>query len=152
MNTVQVLPFVQTSVYGFPTERNHSGTVSNDCSLRTARRKRMAKARARKLRILKVAALGIIVAVILNLIGLISNASETEAPLEYKYYDAITVAYQQDVNDIVDEYCDLRYYQSRDDYVRELYRINNLGYDSSYEQAITPGMHIVVPYYSAEIK
>lgn len=163
MNTIEVMSCVQYGACGNPAERscrnhsyrNSSYTLSRKhSSTRTvaAARKRAARVRARRIRRIKFAILGGVLALCIQFAGIISRASVTRVPDEYKYYDTITVAYQQDLDDILEQYCDDRYYHSEDDYIRELCRINNLEYDSDSDPVIPPGTHLVVPYYSAEIK
>ena len=43
-------------------------------------------------------------------------------------------------------------YETQLDYVKELCRINNLSYDGTAYPDVAPGTHLVVPYYSTELK
>ena len=84
--------------------------------------------------------------------GIASRAKSREVPSAYKYYDTITVGYQENLLDIVERYDDRDHYKTQMDYVEELCRINNLAFDGTAYPTVTPGTHLVVPYYSAELK
>lgn len=120
---------------------------------RISARKKAARARARKVRILRTAlAAFLLITVIFGIGGIASRAKSREVPEAYKYYDTITVAYQENLLDIVLRYDDRNYYETQTDYLEELCRINNLEYDGSAYPVVTPGTHLIVPYYSAELK
>jgi len=120
---------------------------------RALSRRKAARARARKVRILRSAlAAFILVSVVFGIGGIASRAKSKEIPEAYKYYDTITVAYEENLLDIVQRYDDRNYYKTQNDYLEELCRINNLDYDKSSYPVVTPGTHLVVPYYSTELK
>lgn len=120
---------------------------------RALARRKAARARARKVRILRTAlAAFILVSVVFGIGGIASRAKSKEVPQAYKYYDTITVAYEENLLDIVQRYDDRNFYETQNDYLEELCRINNLDYDKSSYPVVTPGTHLVVPYYSTELK
>lgn len=120
---------------------------------RISARKKAARARARKVRILRTALCAfLLMTVIFGIGGIASRAKSREVPEAYKYYDTITVAYQENLLDIVQRYDDRNYYETQKDYLEELCRINNLDYDGSAYPVVTPGTHLIVPYYSEELK
>ena len=49
-------------------------------------------------------------------------------------------------------YDDRAYYETQKDYVEELCRINNIAYDGTEYPDVTPGTHLVVPYYDTVLK
>ncbi len=116
------------------------------------RRKQAAKARARRALALRMAVLAAFLIMVFGIGGIASRAQSRKAPDAYKYYDTITVAYQENLLDIVQRYDDRDYYETQLDYVEELCRINNLTYDGTAYPDIAPGTHLVVPYYSTELK
>lgn len=120
---------------------------------RKSLRRKAARARARKVAVLRTAfAAFLLMAVIFGIGGIASRAESKEVAKAYKYYDTITVAYQENLLDIVERYDDRNYYETQNDYLEELCRINNLPYDKSSYPVVTPGTHLVVPYYSTELK
>ena len=113
-------------VYNFRRETiGSSNSDGNETTRRRAiARKKAARARARKVRILRTAlAAFILISVVFGI-----------------------------VLDIVQRYDDRNFYKTQNDYLEELCRINNLDYDKSSYPVVTPGTHLVVPYYSTELK
>ena len=142
-------------VYNFKGERAGSSRpeVSETTRRRAIARRKAARMRARKVRILRTALTAfILISVVFGIGGIASIAKSKEAPEAYKYYDTITVAYEENLLDIVQRYDDRNFYKTQNDYLEELCRINNLDYDKSSSPVVTPGTHLVVPYYSTELK
>lgn len=142
-------------VYNFRRETiGSSNSDGNETTRRRAiARKKAARARARKVRILRTAlAAFILISVVFGIGGIASRAKSKEVPAAYKYYDTITVAYEENLLDIVQRYDYRNFYKTQNDYLEELCRINNLDYDKSSYPVVTPGTHLVVPYYSTELK
>ena len=153
-------------VYDFRREaaaqrRTRSGNIAyegkaNSANRRPAKRasrKRAARARARRVLVLRTALFAFLVLfTMFGIGGIASRAKSREVPAAYKYYDTITVGYQENLLDIVERYDDRDHYETQIDYVEELCRINNLAFDGTAYPAVTPGTHLVVPYYSTELK
>lgn len=150
-------------VYDFPaavSARAVSTVAFSEDSDRTAvdrrriRNRRRKAARERRVRVMAirtcVLAAFLIVAFIVG--GIASRAQNRKVPEAYKYYDTITVAYQENLLDIVQRYDNRDYYDTQLDYVEELCRINNIAYDGTAYPEVAPGTHLVVPYYSSELK
>ena len=141
-------------VYNFKTTTNAPRSAEDHAARRRAvSRKKEARRRARKVQLLRTAlAAFIIMSVIFCAGGIASRAKSKDVPEAYKYYDTITVDYQENLLDIVQRYDDRNFYKTQNDYLEELCRINNLKYDKSSYPVVTPGTHLVVPYYSTELK
>ena len=153
-------------VYDFRREaaaqrRTRSGNIAyegkaNSANRRPAKRasrKRAARARARRVLVLRTALFAFLVLfTMFGIGGIASRAKSREVPAAYKYYDTITVGYKENLLDIVERYDDRDHYETQIDYVEELCRINNLAFDGTAYPAVTPGTHLVVPYYSTELK
>lgn len=141
-------------VYNFKTTTNAPRSAEDHAARRRAvSRKKAARRRARKVQLLRTAlAAFIIMSVIFCAGGIASRAKSKDVPEAYKYYDTITVDYQENLLDIVQRYDDRNFYKTQNDYLEELCRINNLKYDKSSYPVVTPGTHLVVPYYSTELK
>lgn len=153
-------------VYDFRREaaaqrRTRSGNIAyegkaNSANRRPAKRasrKRAARARARRVLVLRTALFAFLVLfTMFGIGGIASRAKSREVPGAYKYYDTITVGYKENLLDIVERYDDRDHYETQIDYVEELCRINNLAFDGTAYPTVTPGTHLVVPYYSAELK
>ena len=84
--------------------------------------------------------------------GIITVASSRQKVQTYKYYTPITIAYGEDLTDIVYRYCDSSEYASADDYVREICQINSLPYEKGRVPDVHAGTRIVIPYYDTELK
>lgn len=122
-------------------------------SARRVSRKRAARARARRVLVLRTALFAFLVLfTMFGIGGIASRAKSREVPAAYKYYDTITVGYKENLLDIVERYDDRDHYKTQIDYVEELCRINNLAFDGTAYPTVTPGTHLVVPYYSTELK
>ena len=122
-------------------------------SARRVTRKRAARARARRVLVLRTALFAFLVLfTMFGIGGIASRAKSREVPAAYKYYDTITVGYKENLLDIVERYDDRDHYKTQIDYVEELCRINILAFDGTAYPTVTPGTHLVVPYYSAELK
>ena len=158
-------------VYDFRRKAEGSGRVREDRTVRTARtvpantrsnksrarrrasKRRAARARARRALAFRTALFAFFVMVTMfGIGGIASRAKSREVPAAYKYYDTITVAYQENLLDIVERYDDRDHYNTQIDYVEELCRINNLKFDGTAYPDVRPGTHLVVPYYSTELK
>ena len=153
-------------VYDFRREaaaqrRTRSGNIAyegkaNSANRRPAKRasrKRAARARARRVLVLRTALFAfLVVFTMFGIGGIASRAKSREVPAAYKYYATITVGYKENLLDIVERYDDRDHYETQIDYVEELCRINNLAFDGTAYPTVTPGTHLVVPYYSAELK
>ena len=136
------------------TERKAAnGHASKRNPSRKASARKAARARARRALVLRTALFTVLVIfTILGIGGIASRAKSREVPAAYKYYDTITVGYRENLLDIVERYDDRDHYETQLDYVEELCRINNLAFDGTAYPVVTPGTHLVVPYYSAELK
>ena len=119
---------------------------------RAAQRRKAARARARRVQSIRLALCGVLLAVVFSIGGIASKAKSKEVPDAYKYYDTITVAYQENLLDIVQRYDNRAYYETQKDYVEELCRINNIAFDGTEYPDVTPGTHLVVPYYDTVLK
>lgn len=96
--------------------------------------------------------MGILIALVIAFAGTVFRAHAGNVPSAYKYYDMVTVGYNENLLDIVQRYDDRDYYNTQMDYVRELCRINNLDYNGKEFPVVTPGTSLFVPYYSEELK
>lgn len=108
--------------------------------------------RERRLRQMRIRFLLTLAAIFLTLImaisyrAIISDAKGTE-DVTYKYYTSIEVQYGDTLWSIAQAYCSEEY-DSVDDYIYEVMKINHL----QQESVIAAGSHLVVPYFSAELK
>lgn len=87
----------------------------------------------------------IIICVTSGIYTLRSRASSTDDEIDCKYYKNIMIAYDYNLSDAAAEYADEHYDDERA-YLREVCRINHLASASD----VTPGTHVIVPYYSEE--
>ena len=143
-------------VYDFNTRSAAADRVNSENTSRKRRaqaRKKAARARARKVRLIRTVLFAFLVMTTMFGIGGIASRAKSKAvPKAYKYYDTITVQYQENMLDIVQRYDDRNYYKTQKDYLEELCMINNLKYDENSYPEVTPGTHLVVPYFSTELK
>ena len=95
---------------------------------RAAQRRKAARARARRVQSIRLALCGVLLAVVFS------------------------VAYQENLLDIVQRYDNRAYYETQKDYVEELCRINNIAFDGTEYPDVAPGTHLVVPYYDTVLK
>lgn len=137
---------------GRTVESARSQEINTSVRKRAHARRKAARARARKVRNFRILLCGALLVMMLSLGGIASRAQSRKAPDAYKYYDTITVGYQENLLDIIERYDDRNYYETQKDYVEELCAINNLGFDGTSYPSVTPGTHLIVPYYSTELK
>ena len=76
-----------------------------------------------------------------------SKAQDQEEVILYKYYTNIEVAYGESLGDIANKYFCEEKYNSCEDYILEVMQLNGL-----YNEKVSPGTYLMVPYYSSEFK
>lgn len=89
----------------------------------------------------------VIICAVFSINALRSRASGADADISYKYYKNIVIAYDYDLSDAAADYAD-EHYDNAQDYLREVCNINHLASASD----VTPGTHVIVPYYSEEFR
>lgn len=77
--------------------------------------------------------------------GFRTKAQESDEEILYKYYKSIMVQDGDTLWNYACQYGIEQYYDSHDDYIKEVLRINTLSDDK-----ITAGQHLILPYYSTE--
>lgn len=75
----------------------------------------------------------------------LSNAKDDSHKTFYKYYKSITIDNNDTLWTIAQEYIDSEHYDSIDDYIKEVKKLNKLNNDT-----INYGEHLIIPYYSDE--
>lgn len=75
--------------------------------------------------------------------GFLSNAQSDEDRTSYKYYKSISIASDDTLWSIAQEYIDEEHYDSIDEYIKEVKKLNHL-----YNNTITYGKYLIIPYYS----
>ena len=143
---------VDTSDQAYSIRSSNRIRSEEDLKKRRMRSRRKKAARARKVNAIRAVILAVFIAVVFIIGGIVSSAHMRRAPEAYKYYDTITVAYKENLLDIVLRYDNRDYYDTQFDYLEELCRINNIKYDGTSYPAVSPGTHLIVPYYSTELK
>ncbi|MCH5274232.1 MAG: LysM peptidoglycan-binding domain-containing protein [Lachnospiraceae bacterium] len=96
--------------------------------------------------LLTLAAIVLTVIMAISYRAILSDAKETDDVI-YKYYTSIEVQYGDTLWSIAQAYYSEEY-DSVDDYIYEVMKINHL----QQESVITAGSHLVVPYFSTELK
>lgn len=76
-----------------------------------------------------------------------SKAQDKEEAILYKYYTSIEVQYGESLWDIAGTYFCEDKYDDYEHYVSEVMQINGL-----YNEEVSAGSYLIVPYYSAEFK
>ncbi|MBD5547470.1 MAG: peptidoglycan-binding protein [Lachnospiraceae bacterium] len=74
-----------------------------------------------------------------------TKAQGNDEEILYKYYKSIVVEEGDTLWNYACQYVEGSYYNSYDDYIKEVIMINSLTDD-----AITVGQHLILPYYSPE--
>lgn len=72
-----------------------------------------------------------------------SNAKNDASKETYKYFKSIVVSESDTLWSIAETYMDEEHYDSVNEYIREVMRINSLKNDAIYADA-----HLIVPYYA----
>lgn len=75
-----------------------------------------------------------------------SSAKDDSDQASYKYYKSITVSSKDTLWSIAEEYMDQEHYESVNDYINEVIRVNTLPDDT-----ICYGQHLIVPYYDKQV-
>ena len=76
-----------------------------------------------------------------------SRAQDKESEVLFKYYKNIEVQYGETLEDIADTYFCEGKYSDYDHYISEVMQINGL-----YNEEVSAGSFLIIPYYSAEFK
>ena len=110
--------------------------------------RRIRKNRIRRRRELKknflifVMTICLIVTCTISMNGFRSNAKDDSTDVSYKYYKSITVANNDTLWSIAEQYMDGQHYDCINDYIEEVKRMNNLTDD-----VIHYGEYLIIPYY-----
>ncbi len=80
-----------------------------------------------------------------SLSGFRANAKDDSTEASYKYYKSIFVQGDDTLWSIAERYMDDVHYDSAEDYIREVMRMNGLTDDT-----IRYGEYLIVPYYGSE--
>ncbi|MCM1263069.1 MAG: LysM peptidoglycan-binding domain-containing protein [Butyrivibrio sp.] len=97
----------------------------------------------RKNIILTIMTICLVITFSLSLSSFLSNAKEDSGKTCYKCYKSITIANDDTLWSIAQEYMDDEHYDSVNDYIKEVKKINVLSTND-----ITYGAHLIVPYYA----
>ena len=87
----------------------------------------------------------LVISLSLIFFGFGTKAQSNEAEISYKYYKSITVQDGDTLWKYAEEYGDSAYYDSNQEYIDEVIKMNTLTDDE-----IISGQHIIIPYYSLE--
>lgn len=113
--------------------------------LRNYIRKLQRQKEIRRKIVLAILSVCIILTCALSYSALISNASSEATDISYKYFTSIEVSYGDTLWSIAEEYKDVEFYDSTEEYIEEVVRMNHLTSTS-----IKAGQFLIVPYYSTE--
>lgn len=113
--------------------------------LRNYKRKLRRQKEIRRKIILAILSVCIILTCALSYSALISNASAEVTDISYKYFTSIEVSYGDSLWSIAEEYKDDKFYDSTEDYIEEVVRMNHLTSSN-----IKAGQCLIIPYYSTE--
>ena len=81
----------------------------------------------------------------LSLSGFRANAKDDSTEVSYKYYKSISVANNDTLWSIAQEYMDEEHYDSINDYIEEVKSMNSLT-----DEIIHYGEYLIIPYYTNE--
>ena len=76
-----------------------------------------------------------------------SQAQAKDTVVLYKYYTNVEVSYGETLWDIADKYFCEEKYRNYEHYISDVMQLNGL-----YDEEVTPGSYLMVPYYSSEFK
>ena len=77
--------------------------------------------------------------------GFRANAKDDSSEVSYKYYKSVFIQNDDTLWSLAERYMDGEHYDSTEDYIREVMRMNGLTDDT-----IRYGEYLIVPYYSSE--
>lgn len=125
-------------------ERVYEAVLKSEDRSRRYRERRLRQMRIRFL--LALAAIFLTLIMAISYRAILSDAKGNEN-ITYKYYTSIEIQYGDTLWDIAQAYYSEEY-DSLDDYIHEVMKINHL----QQESAIAAGEHLIVPYFSEELK
>lgn len=125
-------------------ERVYEAILKSEDRSRRNRERRLRQMRIRFLLTLAAIFLALIMAVSYR--AILSDAKGNEN-VSYKYYTSIEIQYGDTLWSIAQAYYSEEY-ASIDDYIHEVMKINHLNQES----VIAAGEHLIVPYFSFELK
>ncbi len=74
-----------------------------------------------------------------------TKAQSSDEDIQYKYYKSIVIEAGDTLWDLAEEYGASEHYESRQEYIEEVIRMNGLS-----DEQITAGQYIIIPYFSSE--
>lgn len=89
---------------------------------------------------------------LLILHGFHAQAATDSADRKFKYYQSVTIHSGDSLDGFAARYADPAYYPSDQAYIREVVGINHLQYTEGSVARVTPGTHLIIPYYSEEYR
>lgn len=125
-------------------ERVYEAILKSEDRSRRYRERRLRQMRIRFL--LTIAAIFLTLIMAISYRAILSDAKDSEN-ITYKYYTSIEIQYGDTLWSIAQAYCSEEY-DSVDDYIHEVMKINHL----QPESVIAAGNHLIVPYFSEELK
>jgi len=118
----------------------------NDRELRAYRRN--LKLRRERRHKMFVSAITLVATLCVILVCALSHSSfKSNASSDFKYFTNITVATEETLWDIAEEYIDYEHYDDKDSYISEVKHINHLD-----DNCIFAGQILIIPYYAKEFK
>lgn len=111
------------------------------------RRNRIKRQRQLRRRIvIAIAAVIIIVSSSLGLTSILSKAAETPDEYKIKTYSSVMMPFGSDLYELAAQYMDSDYYDSCEDYIKEVRFINHLDED----ETVQAGYYVILPRYIEE--
>ena len=83
---------------------------------------------------------------------MITGASGRPRQQAWKYHTTVTIPYGESFGDLIEKTFNSTYYESQDDYLKEICQINSLPYHRGEIPQLQSGTSLVIPYYSTEYK
>lgn len=74
-----------------------------------------------------------------------TKAQSSDKDIQYKYYKSIVIEAGDTLWDLAEEYGASEHYESRQEYIEEVMRMNGLSDDQ-----ITAGQYIIIPYFNSK--
>ena len=122
--------------------REYSANELRELKIRRNRVRRQRQLRRRM--VASVAALIIIVFSSFGLTTFLSRAQETPEKAMVKHYTSVMMPYGSSLSELSEEYIDVNYYKSINEYINEVMFINHI----SDAENIQAGEYLIMPYYA----
>ena len=130
----------------------NTNTAKRDIRICAVSSERREKTSSFAMRAFRVLVLTVVLTSMIAGFHMITGASGRPRQQAWKYHTTVTIPYGESFGDLIEKTFNSTYYESQDDYLKEICQINSLPYHRGEIPQLQSGTSLVIPYYSTEYK